>query len=187
MISIKFSKNKIRLTTIILPVLFIFNMRDVLFPKNFQQDDIAELEPIFFDRLICAFNYGDQHPLFSSLIWISSRTFEWPEYIISGIIILFAVFTITLFFDFLEKLFNYNLALLGSALLISSPIFNTYTVGLKQYNFEIFTTVLCLWFFQNYQNKEIKNKYFLYFITASVILFLFYFYCHLFLQCPLQF
>ena len=172
MISIKFTKNKSRLTVVTLSALFIFNLRDVLFPKNFQQDDIAELEPIFFDKLICAFNYGDQHPLFSSLIWISSRTFEWPEYIISGIIILFAVFTITLFFDFLEKLFNYNLALLGSALLISSPIFNTYTVGLKQYNFEIFTTVLCLWFFQNYQNKEIKNRYFLYFVTASIILFL---------------
>tara|TARA_B100000900_G_scaffold122480_1_gene103354 strand:- start:4220 stop:5605 length:1386 start_codon:yes stop_codon:yes gene_type:complete len=147
-------------------------MRDVLFPKNFQQDDIAELEPIFFDRLICAFNYGDQHPLFSSIVWISSRIFEWPEYIVSGIIILFAVFTITLFFNFLEKLFNYNLALLGSALLISSPIFNTYTVGLKQYNFEIFTTVFCLWFYQKYQNREIKSKYFLYFIPAFVILFL---------------
>lgn len=172
MISIKFTKDKIKLTTIILSVLFIFNLRDVLFPKNFQQDDIAELEPIFFDRLICAFNYGDQHPLFSSIIWISSRIFEWPEYIVSGIIILFAVFTITLFFNFLEKLFNYNLALLGSAILISSPIFNTYTVGLKQYNFEIFTTVFCLWFYQKYQNKEIKSKYFLYFVTACVILFL---------------
>lgn len=172
MISIKFTKDKIKLTTIILSVLFIFNLRDVLFPKNFQQDDIAELEPIFFDRLICAFNYGDQHPLFSSIIWISSRIFEWPEYIVSGIIILFAVCTITLFFNFLEKLFNYNLALLGSAILISSPIFNTYTVGLKQYNFEIFTTVFCLWFYQKYQNKEIKSKYFLYFVTACVILFL---------------
>ena len=100
MISINITKNKSRLTQIILSALFVFNLRNVLFPKNFQQDDIAELEPIFFDRLVCAFNYGDQHPLFSTLIWISSRITEWPEYFISGIIILFAVLTITLFFNF---------------------------------------------------------------------------------------
>ena len=172
MISINITKNKSRLTQIILSALFVFNLRNVLFPKNFQQDDIAELEPIFFDRLVCAFNYGDQHPLFSTLIWISSRITEWPEYFISGIIILFAVFTITLFFNFLEKLYNYNLSLFGSAILISSPIFNTYTVGLKQYNFEIFTTVLCLWLFQNYQYKEIKSRDIFYFITVFIVLFL---------------
>lgn len=172
MISINITKNKSRLTQIILSALFVFNLRNVLFPKNFQQDDIAELEPIFFDRLVCAFNYGDQHPLFSTLIWISSRITEWPEYFISGIIILFAVFTITLFFNFLEKLYNYNLSLFGSAILISSPIFNTYTVGLKQYNFEIFTTVLCLWLFQNYQYKEIKSRDIFYFITVFTVLFL---------------
>lgn len=172
MISLKFIKNKSNLTSISLCSIFIFNLRNHLFPTNFQQDDVAELEPIFFDRLICAFEWGDQHPLFSSIIWLSSRIFEWPEYFISGIIILFALLTITLFFNFLEKLFNFNLALLGSALLISSPIFNTYTVALKQYNFEIFTTVLCLWFFQNYKDKEIKRIYFFYFVTASFILFL---------------
>ena len=172
MISLKFIKNKSSLTSIFLCSIFIFNLRNYLFPTNFQQDDVAELEPIFFDRLICAFELGDQHPLFSSIIWLSSRIFEWPEYFISGIIILFALLTITLFFNFLEKLFNFNLALLGSALLISSPIFNTYTVALKQYNFEIFTTVLCLWFFQNYKDKEIKRMYFFYFVTASLILFL---------------
>ena len=60
----------------------------------------------------------------------------------------------------------------GSAILISSPIFNTYTVGLKQYNFEIFTTVLCLWLFQNYQYKEIKSRDIFYFITVFTVLFL---------------
>ena len=172
MISKKFTKDKSRLTQIILSALFVFNLRNVLFPKNFQQDDIAELEPVFFDKLVCAFNYGDQHPLFSTLIWTLSRITEWPEYLISGIIILFAVLTITLFFNFLEKLYNYNLSLLGSAILISSPIFNTYTVGLKQYNFEIFTTVFCLWLFQNYKDKEIKSSNYFYLVTTFIVLFL---------------
>ena len=109
MISKKFTKDKSVLTQIILSALFVFNLRNVLFPKNFQQDDIAELEPVFFDKLVCAFNYGDQHPLFSTLIWTSSRITEWPEYFISGIIILFAVLTITLFFNFLE---NFSLTFL---------------------------------------------------------------------------
>ena len=155
MISLTFIKNKSFVTSIFLCSLFIFNLRNNLFPTNFQQDDIAELEPIFFDRLICAFEWGDQHPLFSAIIWISSQIFEWPEYFISSLIVLFAIFSIVLFFNFLENLFNFNLALFGSVIFITSPIFNTYTIGLKQYNFEIFTTILCLWFLQNYKDCKL--------------------------------
>ncbi len=172
MISLKFIKNKSTLAPIFLCLIFIFNLRNNLFPDNFQQDDIAELEPIFFDRLVCAFEWGDQHPLFSGLIWISSKIFEWPEYFISSLVILFAIFSIALFFNFLENLFNFNLALLGSVLLITSPIFNTYTVGLKQYNFEIFATIFCLWFLQNYRDYIMESKYYINFVATCIGLFL---------------
>ena len=172
MISNTFIKNKNTITSIFLCSIFIFNLRNNLFPANFQQDDIAELEPIFFDRLICAFEWGDQHPLFSAIIWISSQIFEWPEYFISLLIVLFAIFSIILFFNVLENLFNFNLALLGSVILITSPIFNTYTIGLKQYNFEIFATILSLWFLQNYKDYEINSKYFFYFLISYLLLFL---------------
>ena len=172
MIPLTFIKNKSSIASIFLCSVFIFNLRNNLFPTNFQQDDIAELEPIFFDRLICAFEWGDQHPLFSSVIWISSQIFKWPEYFISSLIVLFAIFSIVIFFNFLEKLFNFRLALLGSVLLITSPIFNTYTIGLKQYNFEIFATISCLWFLQNYKDNELNRKYFFYFLVACFFLFL---------------
>ena len=172
MITLTFIKNKNIITSIFLCSLFIFNLKNDLFPTNFQQDDIAELEPIFFDRLICAFEWGDQHPLFSAIIWISSQIFEWPEYFISSLIVLFAIFSIVLFFNFLENLFNFNLALLGSVIFITSPIFNTYTIGLKQYNFEIFTTILCLWFLQNYKDYESNSKYYFYFLISCFLLFL---------------
>ena len=84
---------------------------------------------------------------------------------------LFGALTFPLIVPITISKFGVNYGIL-SALLISSPIFNTYTVALKQYNFEIFTTVLCLWFFQNYKDKEIKRMYFFYFVTASLILFL---------------
>ena len=118
MISLKFIKNKSNLTSISLCSIFIFNLRNHLFPTNFQQDDVAELEPIFFDRLICAFEWGDQHPLFSSIICYLHE-FLSGQIFISGIIILFALLTITLFLT--EKLFNFNLALL-----INFTTFNTY-------------------------------------------------------------
>ena len=172
MISNTFIKNKNTITSIFLCSIFIINLRNNLFPANFQQDDITELEPIFFDRLICAFEWGDQHPLFSAIIWISSQIFEWPEYFISLLIVLFAIFSIILFFNVLENLFNFNLALLGSVILITSPIFNTYTIGLKQYNFEIFATILSLWFLQNYKDYEINSKYFFYFLISYLLLFL---------------
>ena len=96
-----------------LSALFVFNLKTFV-SKKFSTRWYCRLEPVFFDKLVCAFNYGDQHPLFSTLIWTSSRITEWPEYFISGIIILFAVLTITLFFNFLEKLYSYNLSLVGS-------------------------------------------------------------------------
>ena len=51
-----------------LTITFIFNIRTIVFPTNYQQDDVAELEPIFFESFICAFDWGDQHPLFSGFV-----------------------------------------------------------------------------------------------------------------------
>ncbi len=171
-ISNKLNKNKFT-TSSVLVLIFLLNLRGSLFPTNYQQDDVAELEPSYFDSFICAFGWGDQHPLFSALVWVFSRFFDSPEYITSLLIITFGVMAILLFFDLLERVFSYYFAVLGTVIFITSPVFNTYSIGLKQYNFELFTSVLCLWLLDKFSHKELSKKDFTPIALASLVLFLF--------------
>ena len=164
--------NKKYITSFTLVLVFLLNLRESIFPANYQQDDIVELEPGYFDSFICAFGWGDQHPLFSGIVWIFSKLFSSPEYITSLLIITFGVMAIVLFFNLLDRVFNYYFAVLGTVMFITSPIFNTYTIGLKQYNFELFTSVLCLCFLEKFSHKELSKKDYRLIASVSPVLFL---------------
>jgi hypothetical protein len=152
--------------------IFLYNLKDLLFPLNYQQDDAAELEPTYLDNFLCAFDWGDQHPLFSGIIWTISRIFDNPEYIVSILILLFGILTIFIYFNTLSNLFNYPFAVLGTAFLITSPIFNTYSVALKQYNSEILTSVICLYFLQKNSKSLLAKKDYMVLAVLSLFLFL---------------
>ena len=82
----RISKNSI-FVYFALIITFIFNIRTIVFPTNYQQDDVAELEPIFFESFICAFDWGDQHPLFSGFVWTLAQLIQFPEYLLSFFIL----------------------------------------------------------------------------------------------------
>ena len=56
--------------------LYLFLVQKIAFPLNFQQDDVSELYIINFTEFACVVNAGDNHPLFTNLIWALSRIFE---------------------------------------------------------------------------------------------------------------
>ena len=171
--SVSLIRNKSIFAYFVLIPTFIFNIRNILFPLNYQQDDVAELEPIFFDSFICAFDWGDQHPLFSGFVWTLGQLIEFPEYLVSFFILGTSILSVILFHNILSKQFDNNLALLGGIFLVTSPTFITYSVSLKQYSFEIFCSLLCLKFLQE-RNKDTLsiNAIVLYSVLFS-ILFLF--------------
>jgi len=163
---------KENVTILGLSLIFLYNLRDLLFPLNYQQDDIAELEPTYLESFMCAFGWGDQHPLFSGIIWTLSRIFDSPEHAVSILVLFFGILTIVIFFNTLSNLFNYSYAVLGTVFLITSPIFNTYSVGLKQYNFEILTSVICLYFLQKNSKALLVKKDYIVLSVLSLFLFL---------------
>ena len=83
--------------------LYLFRTYKYLFPDNYQQDDVSELE-VTFDSLYCAVNeLGDNHPFLSTIIWISSKLFSSPEYIVSGLIIFVTVLSFQLVFNTIKR------------------------------------------------------------------------------------
>lgn len=150
--------------------IYLFRLSDKLFPNNYQQDDVVELEPTYFETFLCAFTWGDQHPLFSGLVWVVSEYFINVEIIISTSIVLFGVCSLILLQKILQEEFDQNTATVCTFLLAFSPIFNTYSIALKQYNFELFCSLLCLSLIQDFEKgKIVKLRNTIYFF----VLFLF--------------
>lgn len=56
--------------------------------------------------------------------------------------------------------------------MITSPIFNTYSVALKQYNSEILTSVICLYFLQKNSKSLLAKKDYMVLAVLSLFLFL---------------
>ena len=72
---------------IIVLLLYIFLIRKILFPVNFQQDDVTEMYVVNYTEFLCVINLGGNHPLFTSFIWIISRLIPSnSEYVISFLI-----------------------------------------------------------------------------------------------------
>ena len=154
-------------------ITFIFNIRTIVFPTNYQQDDVAELEPIFFESFICAFDWGDQHPLFSGFVWTLAQLIQFPEYLLSFFILSISLLSVALFHNILSKQFDKNIALLGSIFLVTSPTFITYSVSLKQYSFEIFCSLLCLKFLQERNKDSLTPNEIVMYVGTFTLLFLF--------------
>lgn len=152
--------------------IYLFRLSDKLFPNNYQQDDVAELEPTYFETFLCAFTWGDQHPLFSGLVWVASEYFINVEIIISTSIVLFGVCSLILLQKILQEEFDQNTAIACTFLLAFSPIFNTYSIALKQYNFELFCSLLCLSLIQDFEKgKIVKLRNTIYFFVLFLLSF----------------
>ena len=127
-------------------LLYVFNLRNIIFPKYFQQDDLAELRVTSIIDFVCVVNQGANHPFLTYLIWITNKFFGFnTPYIISFLNICLSFCSVILIFKILSKYINKFAGMFASTIIISSNSFLTYSVSLKQYSFEIFSISLLIY------------------------------------------
>jgi hypothetical protein len=109
---------------VLIPIaLFFYGGRKVFLSKVLQQDDLKELSIESLQNFPCVWYEGDNHPLWSTIIWFVSRTGVPTQTVISLLNIFLAVSSILLIYYFLEKKYSKLYALLGSSILGNSFVF----------------------------------------------------------------
>ena len=168
------NKYKNRIAVILaISLTYFYRVNQFIFPQNYQQDDVSELRVIFFENFSCALDRGDNHPLFTIFIWFFSKFFEYPEYILSSLIIILTISSIYILFNIIEEQFSIGIAIIFLGVLFFSQPIITYSLSLKQYALELYASAYSFRFFQKYLNtNEHKNSITKY-CFVSVILALF--------------
>ena len=86
---------------VLIPItLFIYGGRKVFFPKVLQQDDLKELDFKSLQNFSCVWHEGDNHPLWSSIIWIISRTGVPTDTVVVSLNIILATSSLYLIYYF---------------------------------------------------------------------------------------
>ena len=139
-------------------ILYFYNIHEIVYPENYQQDDVRELYVSNYLDFSCVINAGDNHPLWTYLIWIFSRI-DLIElgYIVSTFNIFLLFGSIYFIFKFSNEKYGSSVATLISVLLVSSPVVITYSVSLKQYMLELFYSSYCLYVTKN--NETLISKF----------------------------
>tara|TARA_B100001564_G_C20632389_1_gene667911 strand:- start:48 stop:1538 length:1491 start_codon:yes stop_codon:yes gene_type:complete len=127
--------------------IYFFLIQKIAFPLNFQQDDVSELYIVNFTDFSCVIEQGDNHPLFTNIIWILSRVFdENIEYVISSMNILISLVSLLYFYTFVKKYSSQHVAAISSLIFLSSNNFIIYSTSIKQYPLEVFGSMFFLSF-----------------------------------------
>jgi len=168
------NKNRNQIAVILaISLTYFYRVNQFIFPQNYQQDDVSELRVIFFENFSCALDKGDNHPLFTIFIWFLSKFFEYPEYILSSLIIILTISSIYILFNIFGDQFSIGIAIIFLGVLFFSQPIITYSLSLKQYALELYASAYSFRFFQKYLNtNEYKNSISKY-CFVSVILTLF--------------
>ena len=146
-------------------VLFIYGGRKVFLPKVLQQDDLKELSVESLQNFSCVWYEGDNHPLWSSIIWVVSRTGMPTQTVISLLNIFLAISSIVLIYYFLEKKYSRLYALLGSSILGNSFVLTYYSSNLKQYQIEVLYSIIALVLYERFENR--KKDYYQFILLAT--------------------
>jgi len=151
----KFLNSKyVNLNTLIL-FLYVFLIRKIFFPINFQQDDVTEMKVINYTELMCGINLGGNHPLFTSFIWFISRIVPSnTEYVISFFNIIVTLFSLALFYKLIKTHSSERIAFISTLSLLASSNFLVYSISLKQYPIEVLGSIFFLGFFYETIKKD---------------------------------
>ena len=153
-------------TLVIIPIsLFIYGGRKVFFPEILQQDDLRELDVKNLQNFSCVWHEGDNHPLWSSIIWIISKTGMPTQSVIVFLNILISISSLLLIYYFLERKYSKLYALLGSSILANSFVFTYYSSNLKQYQIEILYSIIALVLYERL--KVNKKGYYQFILLAT--------------------
>jgi len=158
---------------VILPTfLYLFYIKKIVYPLNYQQDDVRELYISEYLDFACIVNKGDNHPLWTYLIWFFSK-FSNIElgYLVSSLNIFFLITSLYFIVQFFIEKFNKNIAILISIIFVSSPTVLTYSVSLKQYMIELLFSSYCLYVSRNSESLQKSfNSISFYIISILMIL-----------------
>lgn len=151
-------KNSINLQFLLLPILlYFFNIRKIIFPSNFQQDDVRELFISNYQSFTCILDQGDNHPLWTYMIWFFSKiSLIELQNLVSTLNISLFLGSLFFIYKYLTDVYNYKVALLFSIFYVSAPVTLTYSISLKQYMLELFYSSYCLYISRNL-DKNIKS------------------------------
>ena len=160
-------------------IIYLFLIQKIAYPLNFQQDDVSELYIVNFTEFLCVLTQGDNHPLFTYFIWLTSRIFDTNiGYVISTFNILISLSSLLFFYNFIKKYSGKNTATLVSLIFLSSSNFIVYSISLKQYPLEVLGSIFYITFLYQKINEDLPvlsdyKKYFiaLVFAISSLTLF----------------
>ena len=138
--------------------LFLYGGRNVFLPQILQQDDMKELDIENYGIFSCVWYEGDNHPLWSAIIWMVSKTGVSTQTIILSLNIFLALCSLVLIYYFLKKKYSTIYAVLGSSILGNSFIFTYYSSNLKQYQIEILYSIISLLMYERFNNGK-KDYY----------------------------
>lgn len=158
---------------VILPTfLYLFYIKKIAYPLNYQQDDVRELYISEYLDFACIVNKGDNHPLWTYLIWFFSKfTFIELGYLVSSLNIFFLIASIYFIVQFFIEKYNKSIAILISIIFVSSPTVLTYSVSLKQYMIELLFSSYCLYVSRNNESLQKSfNSISFYIISLLMIL-----------------
>ena len=159
--------------------IYLYLIQKIAYPLNFQQDDVSELYIVNFTEFLCVLTQGDNHPLFTYFIWLTSRIFDTNlGYIISTFNILISLSSLIFFYNFIKKYSGNNTATLVSLIFLSSSNFIVYSISLKQYPLEVLGSIFYITFLYQKITEDLPvlsdyKKYFiaLVFAISSLTLF----------------
>jgi len=153
-------------------LLYVFNIRNIVFPINYQQDDVRELYISEYLDFSCILDKGDNHPLWTYLIWFLAKiNFIELGYLVSSLNIFLLILSIYFIVKFFKEKYDYKVATLISIIFVSSPAVLTYSVSLKQYTLELLFSSYCLYISRNNVtlNKKLNSIYF-YLVAIPLIM-----------------
>ncbi len=153
--SIEFLNSRNLNFNIIILFLYILLIRKIVFPINFQQDDVTEMYVVNYTELLCVINLGGNHPLFTSFIWIISRIFPSNiEYVVSFFNIVLTLLSLFLFYKLIKTHSSERIAFISTLSFLASSNFLVYSISLKQYPLEILGCIFFLGFFYETIKKD---------------------------------
>jgi len=153
---------KFNFDVLALYLFFLWKISPGIFADGFNYDDSHEILISRADSVYDFFAFADHHFLYATLLYL--LVFIIPFANLQIINLVFVLFILFFTKKLYEKLsFTYLSFVLSGLILLSSPIFLTYTLRIKQYTLDYLFALLIIYMFVKLEKSEILKQQFFYF------------------------
>ncbi len=153
---------KFNFDVLALYLFFLWKISPGIFADGFNYDDSHEILISRTDSVYDFFAFADHHFLYATLLYLIVFIVPFVNLQIINLVFVLVIlfFTKKLY----EKLsFAYLSFVLSGLILVSSPIFLTYTLRIKQYTLDYLLALITIYMFVKLEKSEISKQYFFYF------------------------